>query len=115
MARPMWSEVRESLTGDSRYANDRLGATINDGYTARKGVRLMTEAVTRMVAQLDDLSQEERADLAHAVLLSLEPEEEGVAEAWNRELARRFARIRNGEAVGIPAEQVFSDWRKDHA
>ena len=73
----------------------------------------MTEAVSRMVAQLDGLSQQERADLAHAVLISLEPEEADVEEAWNREVARRVARIRSGEAVGIPAEQVFSDWRKD--
>ena len=75
----------------------------------------MTEAVTRMVAQLDGLSQEERAELAHAVLLSLEPEEAGVAEAWDHELARRVARIRSGEAVGIPADKVFADWRKGHA
>ena len=75
----------------------------------------MTEAVTRMVAQLDSLSQEERADLAQAVLLSLKPEEVGVEAAWDRELARRAERIRSGEVVGIHAEQGFADWRKDHA
>ena len=75
----------------------------------------MTEAVTRLVAQLDGLSQQERADLAHAVLLSLEPEEADVEEAGNREVARRVSRIRSGEAVGIPAKQVFSKWRDGHA
>ena len=69
----------------------------------------MTEAVSRMVAQLDGLTQQERAELAHAVLLSLEPEEADVEEAWSREVARRLARIRSGEAVGIPAEQVFAE------
>jgi putative addiction module component (TIGR02574 family) len=69
----------------------------------------MTEALTRIVAQLDSLSQDERAELARLVLLSLEPEEPGVDEAWDHELARRVARIRNGEATGIPAEQVLAD------
>jgi putative addiction module component (TIGR02574 family) len=71
----------------------------------------MSEAVAQIVAQLKDLSPQERAELAHAVLLSLEPDEPGAEEAWNQELARRVARIRSGEAVGIPAEQVFAEWR----
>jgi putative addiction module component (TIGR02574 family) len=75
----------------------------------------VTEAVARIVAQLDRLSQEERAELARAVLLSLEPEDPDAEEAWDRELARRVARIRSGEAVGIPAEQVFADWRRDRS
>ncbi len=75
----------------------------------------MTETVAQIVAQLSSLSQQERAELARLVLLSLEPEEADVAEAWNQELARRVARIRSGEAVGIPAEQVFADWRRDRS
>ena len=73
----------------------------------------MTEAVSRMVVQLDGLSQQERADLAHAVLLSLEPEEADVKDEGHREVARRVARIRSGEAVGIPAEQVFAERWED--
>jgi putative addiction module component (TIGR02574 family) len=72
----------------------------------------MTEAVARIAAQLDGLSQQERAELAQVVLLSLEPDEPGAEEAWDQELARRVARIRSGEAVGIPVEQVFADWRR---
>jgi putative addiction module component (TIGR02574 family) len=71
----------------------------------------MTEAVAQIVAQLDGLSQQERAELARVFLLSLDPEESGVDEAWDRELTRRIARIRSGEAAGTPAEQVFADWR----
>lgn len=74
----------------------------------------MSEAVAQIVAQLNKLSQQERAELARAVLLSLEPEDPDAEEAWNREVARRTARIRSGEAVGIPAEQVFAEWRRDH-
>lgn len=72
----------------------------------------MSETVAQIVAQLGGLSQQERAALAHAVLLSLEPEDPDAEEAWDKELARRAARIRNGEATGIPAEQVFADWRR---
>ena len=73
----------------------------------------MTQAVAQIVAQLESLSQQEKVELAHAVLLSLEPEEPGVEEAWDRELARRAVRIRSGEAVGIPAEEVFAQRRPD--
>jgi len=50
--------------------------------------------------------------LAHVVLRSLDAEEAGVQEAWDRELEQRFARIRGGQATGTPAEQVFADWRR---
>ncbi len=72
----------------------------------------MSEAVAQIVAQLGSLSRQERADLAYAVLLSLEPTEPGAEEAWDRELARRAERIRSGKAVGVPARQVFADWRR---
>ena len=72
----------------------------------------MSEAVAQIVAQISSLSQQERAALAHAVLLSLEPEDPDAEAAWENELARRAGRIRNGEATGIPAEQVFAEWRR---
>jgi putative addiction module component (TIGR02574 family) len=72
----------------------------------------MSEAVAQIVAQLSSLSQQDRAALAHAVLLSLEPDDPDAEEAWDKELVRRAARIRSGEATGIPAEQVFGQWRR---
>ena len=72
----------------------------------------MSEAVAQIVAQVAGLSQQDRAELARAVLLMLEPEDPGADEAWHRELARRVARIQGGEAVGIPAEEVFAAWRR---
>jgi putative addiction module component (TIGR02574 family) len=71
----------------------------------------MSETVAHILAHLDQLSQQERADLAYAFLCSLEPEEEGVTEAWNAELSRRVAEIRSGQAVGRPAEQLFAELR----
>jgi hypothetical protein len=72
----------------------------------------MSEAVAQIVAQLGSLSQQERADLAYAVLLSLKPIEPGAEEARDRELTRRAERIRSGEVIDTPAEQVFADWRR---
>jgi putative addiction module component (TIGR02574 family) len=68
----------------------------------------MTKAVQNMKTQLKQLSQEERAELAHFLLESLEPEEEGAAAAWDAEIARRMSEIRSGSATGKPAEQVFA-------
>lgn len=70
----------------------------------------MSETVMQILAQVEALSQQERAELAHAVLRSLEPEEPGAAEAWDEELARRVARLRRGEATEVPAEQVFANF-----
>jgi putative addiction module component (TIGR02574 family) len=54
------------------------------------------------------LSASDRAALAEFLLRSLEPEEEGWAEAWGEELDRRMAEIRSGSVVGIPAEEVLA-------
>jgi putative addiction module component (TIGR02574 family) len=75
----------------------------------------MSETVVRILAQIETLSQQERAELVHAVLCTLEPEEPGAAEAWDEELDRRLARLRSGQAVEVPAEQVFARWRRDHS
>jgi hypothetical protein len=72
----------------------------------------MSETVARMIAQLGELTEPERAALAYAALLTLEPEDPDVETAWDEELVRRADRIRRGEAVGIPAEEVFAAWRR---
>lgn len=72
----------------------------------------MTEAVTQILGHIDRLSQKERADLAYAVLCSLEPEDDGAAEAWDAELSRRVAEIKSGQAVGKPAQQLFAELRE---
>jgi putative addiction module component (TIGR02574 family) len=58
-----------------------------------------------------ELSENERANLAHTLLLSLDPIEEGVAEAWDVEISRRLDEVLRGEAKGRPAEDVFRDIR----
>lgn len=72
----------------------------------------MTEVVEQFKSQLQHLSPHERAELAHFLLVSLEPEDEGAPEAWEAEIARRVADIRSGRATGRLADEVFAELRK---
>ncbi len=71
----------------------------------------MTEAVSRILSEIDQLSQPERAELAYAVLCSLGPEVEKAPEEFEAELARRAEEIRSGKVVGRPAAEVFERLR----
>jgi putative addiction module component (TIGR02574 family) len=72
----------------------------------------MTEAVEQLKSQVSALSAPERAELAHFLLTSLEPEEEGAREVWRVEIARRVAEIRGGSALGRPADEVLAELRE---
>jgi putative addiction module component (TIGR02574 family) len=72
----------------------------------------MTEAVEQLKSQASALSVPERADLAHFLLTSLEPEEDGVDEAWRAEIDRRVVEIRSGSAVGRSADEVLAELRE---
>jgi putative addiction module component (TIGR02574 family) len=55
------------------------------------------------------LSEQERAALAKDLVASLDgPADEGVAEAWDREIRRRIQKIDSGEAELLDAEEVLS-------
>ncbi len=71
----------------------------------------MSDTVLRILSQIETLTQQERAELVQAVLRSLEPEDADAGQAWDEELARRVARLQSGQAVEVPAEQVFANWR----
>lgn len=59
------------------------------------------------------LSLEERAQLALALLDSLEPADEGEVEAaWKTEIEARLAAYDRGEISAIPAEDVFAEARR---
>jgi putative addiction module component (TIGR02574 family) len=56
------------------------------------------------------LSDQERAELAHKLLISLDSvPDEGAEKAWDQEIAKRVQKIRDGTAKGRPADQVFRD------
>jgi putative addiction module component (TIGR02574 family) len=61
--------------------------------------RLRSEALT--------LSENERAELAHALVLSLDaPSDPDAADAWDREILRRLAQIDAGTAEFIDRDEL---------
>lgn len=68
----------------------------------------MTEAVTRILTEIGQLSQPEQAELAYEVIRSFGPDEEPDAEQLEATLARRADEIRTGKVVGRPAAEVFA-------
>ena len=60
----------------------------------------MAETLERLKIQLGHLSTEDKVELAHFLLVSLEPEEEDVAAAWDLEISRRTEEIRSGRRSG---------------
>jgi putative addiction module component (TIGR02574 family) len=76
----------------------------------------MTEPAEELKHRLSQLSARERADIAHFLIHSLDDERDADVEtAWEAELERRMAQILNGEAIGEPAEKVFSDLREKYS
>jgi putative addiction module component (TIGR02574 family) len=72
----------------------------------------MAAALERLAQEALALSNQERAELARKLLVSLEnTPDEGVSEAWDLEIAKRVQRIREGTAKGRPAEEVSRDIR----
>lgn len=79
----------------------------------------MTEAVEQLKTQLGTLSTAERAELASYLLATLEPEEAGVEpeepgvkEAWQIEVARRLSEARAGRVKGRPVDEVLAELRE---
>ena len=73
----------------------------------------MAMILEELEAQALHLSPEERAQLNHRLIVSLEgtPEDtpEAVAQAWDEEIARRVADMDAGRTQWIPAEEVFKE------
>jgi putative addiction module component (TIGR02574 family) len=75
----------------------------------------MSETLEKLKSQLGELTNAEKADLAHFLIHSLDEEDGDVEAAWDEELLRRTNEIKSGEAIGKPAEQVFSELRKKYS
>ncbi len=68
----------------------------------------MTETMSRILSEIDQLSQPERCEIASVVLQSIEPLQENIGDEFEAELSRRTEEIRSGKAVGRSAEDVFA-------
>jgi putative addiction module component (TIGR02574 family) len=76
----------------------------------------MSETAERLKTELAQLPPQDRAELAHFLIHSLEEGADADAEAaWDAELARRMAEIWSGSAVGQPAQQVFAELREKYS
>src|SRR5205823_2234153 len=72
-------------------------------------ISIMSETALQLRSQLAMLSAQDRAELAHFLLRSLDEEADpDAAEAWHRELAERLQQIKSGKAVGESAAKVFA-------
>lgn len=73
----------------------------------------MSATLDELEAQAIELPAEQRGELIHRLLVSLDGEPDGtpeeIAQAWDEEIARRVAEIDAGTAELIPAEQVFAE------
>ena len=76
----------------------------------------MTALAQKLQTELTRLSDEERGELAHFLIQSLDSgADEGAESAWDEELERRAEEITSGQAVGEPAEKVFSELRSKYS
>jgi putative addiction module component (TIGR02574 family) len=73
----------------------------------------MATILKEIEAQALSLSPQERGELIHRLIVSLdaplEDTPEAIAQAWDEEIARRVAEIDAGTAVLIPHEQVVAE------
>lgn len=76
----------------------------------------MTKAAERIRSELSLLPAQDRAQLAHFLIHSLEGEnDEDVEAAWDKELESRTLEIREGRADGEPAGQVFGELKTKYS
>ena len=74
-------------------------------------------SLMRQVAQRAlDLPPEERAELAHKLIISLDDAtDKGVETAWDAEIERRVEEIKSGKAKGRPAQDVLAQIRAEYS
>jgi putative addiction module component (TIGR02574 family) len=73
----------------------------------------MPRSVADLEREIQDLSVQERARLAAFILASLdEIEDEGVEDAWAREIEERVTAYERGEVVPVPADDVLAEARR---
>jgi len=73
---------------------------------------MATEALKRIRTEVLELTEAERAELAHDLIASLdEPRESGVEDAWDREILHRISLINSGQAKLLDREEFRQKMR----
>jgi putative addiction module component (TIGR02574 family) len=76
------------------------------------GGLMATEALERIRTEVQELTEAERAELAHDLIASLdEPRESGVEDAWDREILHRISLIDSGQAKLLDREEFRQKMR----
>ncbi|MEC4813653.1 MAG: addiction module protein [Scytonema sp. PMC 1069.18] len=76
----------------------------------------MTETAEQLKLELSQLSAQERAEIAHFLIQSLDEDvDNDVESAWDTVLTKRLEEIHRGIAIGEPSNQVFSELRKKYS
>jgi putative addiction module component (TIGR02574 family) len=72
----------------------------------------MTTTLEKIKKQIIALPMEERAELAHELILSLDQTAStDVEKSWNTEIKKRLDEIKSGKANGRPAENILAEIR----
>lgn len=70
----------------------------------------MQDPAEKILEDALGLDDKQRARIAHALISSLDGEpEEGVEEAWDQEIARRVAEVREGKVKLIPWDEFEAE------
>ena len=69
----------------------------------------MSTSVDELKKELGALSSRDRAELAHFLLVSLDPEVDEAEKLWDEEASRRVAEIRSGAAKGRPVSELLEE------
>ena len=69
----------------------------------------MSPEISELLKRALALPTDERAALAHTLLDSLEPNNESVEEAWDREVFNRIESLKAGRAVTVSWEELHRE------
>jgi putative addiction module component (TIGR02574 family) len=76
----------------------------------------MSPPAEKLRMELKNLSDTERAELAHFLINSLHKGSDADADkGWDSELAQRLKQVESGQETGEAAEKVFAELRKKHS
>lgn len=75
----------------------------------------MMTVLKQLTHEALELSVEERAELAHVLITSIDGNADGdVSSTWDLELDKRVREIREGKVEGVPSEEVFAKLKEKY-
>jgi putative addiction module component (TIGR02574 family) len=76
----------------------------------------MSASMQEVINKAFNLSPEERAKLAHELIISIDDTMDNEVEtAWDSEIERRVKKIRSGKAKGRQAEDILAEIKANYS